>query len=56
MGNADGDFQRTKIAFKSGEQVHDTLAKDLEAKYKIGSECGMEEASDYDVAITLGAE
>ncbi len=57
VGNADGDFQLTEIAFKKAASKYtDTLAKDLEAKYKLGPNVELEEASDYDVAITLGAE
>jgi len=56
-GNADGDFQLTEIAFKKAAGKYtDTLAKDLEAKYTLGPNVELEETSNYDVVITLGAE
>lgn len=57
VGNADGDFQLTEIAFKkTASKYTDMLAKDLETKYKLGPNIDLDESSDYDVVITLGAE
>ena len=57
VGNADGDFQLTEIAFKKvAGKYMDTVEADLRKNYKLGPNVSLDESSDYDVVITLGAE
>ncbi len=57
-GNADGDFAQTEIEVKVGKSVAgELIKKDLEDEYSLSDTIGeLDESSDYDVVITLGAE
>ncbi|KKR91004.1 MAG: hypothetical protein UU42_C0025G0001 [Candidatus Woesebacteria bacterium GW2011_GWA1_41_13b] len=57
-GNADGDFAETEIEIKDDKKsALEMLKKDLETDYTLSDTIGvLDESSDYDVVITLGAE
>ncbi|KKR84041.1 MAG: hypothetical protein UU32_C0051G0002 [Candidatus Woesebacteria bacterium GW2011_GWB1_41_10] len=57
-GNADGDFAETEIEIKADKAAVEVLVKkDLEDEYSLSDTVGeLDESSDYDVVITLGAE
>ena len=57
-GNADGDFAQTEIEIQDAKLAASEMIKnDLEDEYTLADTIGvLDEASDYDVVITLGAE